>query len=324
MIQVLFSSQSRMVQGALNKLFHASNETHDAMNYVSLNMREATLLELVGECEALPIGYDKKTVVAEDCFFLEKSRSKPKLQKGDDDKPFLAYLANPDPLIDLYLLVYNDGLDERGSYFQALKATGAKFSQVPTFTPEQWKQFIGNYFVKRGCEIDPLAVAELQERCGGDYAMFLSEGQKLLTYANGEKISKKTVETLVSAPLEDDAFHLSNALSRGDVKKALAIYQDLKVQNVDEVPLIRLLAGQFRFLNEVSFLNKKGFDNYAIANALACSAFRVSIALDNLRKMKDESCNNALEQLYRCEYSILSGKSDASLAFSLFLANYHL
>jgi DNA polymerase III delta subunit len=324
MIQVLFSAQSRMVQGALNKLFHASGETHDAMNFVSLNMRETTLLELLGECQALPLGYPKKTVVAEDCFFLEKSRSKPKLQKGDDEKPFLAYLADPDPSIDLYLLVYNDGLDERGPYFQALKKAGAKFSQVPTFTPEQWQQFISNYFVKRGCEIDMSAVSELQDRCGGDYAMFLSEGQKLLTYAQGERITKKTVELLVSAPLEDDAFHLSNALSKGDVKKALSIYQDLKVQNVDEVPLIRLLAGQFRFLNEVAFLSHKGYDSGSIGNALSCSSFRVNIALDNLRKMKDESCNDALDALYRCEYSILSGKVEAGLAFSLFLANYHL
>lgn len=313
-----------MAQGALKKLLKASNASTDPLAYVSLNCRESLLLDIFNECEAFPLGFDKKTVVAEDFYFLEKSRSKPKLLKDDDSAPFFAYLADPNPNVDLFLLVYSDALDERNDYAQALKKAGATFSSVQSFSPEQWKSFIPNYFEKRGSSIEPLAALTLQERIQGDYARFLNEGQKLLTYANGEPISEAMVEQLVSAPLEDDAFRLSNALTRGDSKKAIAIYRDLMIGSAEPVALIRLLAAQFRFLNQVRYLNNKGESNDQIANRLHCSYPRVNASLSNLRRMGDETLNNALDSLYQTELSIMSGKCDADLAFSLFLAGFSL
>jgi DNA polymerase-3 subunit delta len=313
-----------MVKGALKKLMAASCPHPDAMNFVSLDMGVTPLNDLANECFALPLGYDKKTVVAENCFFLEKSRSKPKYQKGDSPSLLLSYLSHPDEAIDLYLLVYTDTLDEKNDFFLALQAAGARINPVSEFSKEQWHDYIARFFAKRSISIDNLAIQELQDRIQGDYARFLNEGQKLAAYSSGAPITKKDVETLVSEPLEDDAFHLSNALSRGDVKNALRIYSDLKVFSAEPISLIRLLGNQFRFLNEVRYLQSSGLSNSQIAGALQCSQMRVNISLDNLRRMGEESLNNALENLYQCEKSILTGKCDPDLAFSLFLTNFSL
>jgi DNA polymerase-3 subunit delta len=169
-----------------------------------------------------------------------------------------------------------------------------------------------------------MAINEIQNRIAGDYARFLNEGQKLVAYSNGEKITKAVVESLVSEPLEDDAFRLSNALTRGDVKNAIRIYQDLRVFSAEPISLIHLLANQFRFLNEVRYLQSSGLGSSQISGALQCSSMRVSIALDNLRRMGEDSLNNALDGLYDCEVSILTGKCDPDMAFSLYLANFTL
>ena len=313
-----------MVKGALKKLMQTSCPNPDAMNYVSFDLGVTPLLDVANECLSLPLGYDKKTVVAENCFFLEKSRSKPKYLKGDDPKALLAYLQNPDPAIDLYLLVYNDALDERGDFFQALLADGARINPVSEFSKEQWHDYIARFFEKRNVAIEPMAINEIQNRIAGDYARFLNEGQKLVAYSNGEKITKAVVESLVSEPLEDDAFRLSNALTRGDVKNAIRIYQDLRVFSAEPISLIHLLANQFRFLNEVRYLQSSGLGSSQISGALQCSSMRVSIALDNLRRMGEDSLNNALDGLYDCEVSILTGKCDPDMAFSFYLANFTL
>src|SRR5574344_40239 len=324
MIQLLFSPQPRMVKGALKKLMATSCPHPDPMNFVSLDLGVSMLLDVANECLSLPLGYEKKTVVADNCFFFEKTRGKPKYQKSDDPAPLLSYLKNPDPNVDLYLLVYNDTLDEKGEFFQALLADGARINPVSEFSKEQWHDYIARFFEKRSVPIDNLAINEIQDRIQGDYARFLNEGQKLVAYSGGEAITKQDVETLVSEPLEDDAFHLSNALSRGDVKNALRIYNDLKVFSAEPIALIRLLANQFRFLNEVRYLQSSGLSNSQIAGALQCSQMRVNISLDNLRKMSEETLNNALEGCYNCEKSILTGKCDPDLAFSLFLTNFSL
>jgi DNA polymerase-3 subunit delta len=324
MIQLLFSPQPRMVKGALKKLMQTSCPAPDPMNFVSFDLGVTPLVDVANECLSLPLGYDKKTVVAENCFFLEKSRTKPKYLKGDQPEALLSYLENPDPAVDLYLLVYNDALDERGDFFKALLKDGARINPVSEFTKEQWHDYIARFFEKRGVRIDGMAIAELQNRIGGDYARFLNEGQKLVAYSAGEPITKTVVEALVNEPLEDDAFRLSNALTRGDVKNAIRIYRDLRVFSAEPISLIHLLANQFRFLNEARYLQSSGLSNAQIAGALQSSPMRVSIALENLRRMGDETLDNALDGLYDCEVSILTGKSDPDLAFSLYLANFTL
>jgi DNA polymerase-3 subunit delta len=221
-------------------------------------------------------------------------------------------------------LAYSDALDERSDFFQALLADGARINPVSEFSKEQWHDYIARFFEKRNVAIEPMAINEIQNRIAGDYARFLNEGQKLVAYSNGEKITKAVVESLVSEPLEDDAFRLSNALTRGDVKNAIRIYQDLRVFSAEPISLIHLLANQFRFLNEVRYLQSSGLGSSQISGALQCSSMRVSIALDNLRRMGEDSLNNALDGLYDCEVSILTGKCDPDMAFSLYLANFTL
>lgn len=313
-----------MVQGALKKLLRTSCPHPDAMNYVVFDMGTSTLNEVADECAALPLGYDKKTVVAENCTFLEKTRSKYKYQKGDSADALLAFLAKPDEAIDLYLLVYSDTLDEKNDFYAALEQSGAHINSVSQFSKEQWNDYITRYFERREGSISRMAVYELTERLEGDYARFLSEAPKLLAYANGEEITPEMIELLVAAPLEDDAFHLSNALTKGDVKGALKIYGDLKTQSVEPISLIRLLGNQFRFLNQVNYLRLSGLNNSQIAGALQASQMRVNISIDNLKRMRDGAVNEALEGLYDCELSIMSGTKDADLAFTLFLANFSL
>src|SRR5574344_1735991 len=173
MIQLLFSPQPRMVKWALKKLMQTSCPNPDAMNFVSFALGVTPLLEVVNECLSMPLGYDKNAVVAENCFFLEKSRSKPKYLKGDAPKALLSYLQKPDPAIDLYLLAYSDSLDEKSDFFQALLTDGAHINPVSEFSKEQWHDYITRFFEKRGIPIEPMAINELQTRVNGDYARFL-------------------------------------------------------------------------------------------------------------------------------------------------------
>jgi len=324
---VIFCPQSRMVKGALSKILKETLPVRDSLNYVTLDMNESTLTELAEECSYLPLGADKKAVVADNCTFLLPGATKGRGRKKapEADTSFSEYLSNPDPNIDLFLLAYGEALDETNAYFPLLKAAKATFSPVAVFTPTQWDDYIPRFFEKRGLTIDRMAVSELSRRIGGDYATFLSEAQKIIAYCGDDKeISLDTIKTLVAEPLEEDSYHLANALCRGDNRKALKIYYDLKVSSIDEITLMRLVAGQFRFLNEVRYLNGKGFGTDEIGRELFASTGRVNISLDNLRRMGDETLNKGLESLYQCELAIMTGKMSQELAFTLFLTNFSL
>lgn len=329
MIYVLLSPQSRLLKRALNKILKSELPERNSLNFVTLDMGLLTPMDIYRECSFLPLGCDKKAIVAENCLFLQKG-AKPKKRKkkaaeeeGTSD-PLISFFKNPDPEILLFLLIYGEQFDEGGEYDLALKEGGARYMNVGEFTDEQWRVFISNFFQKRGVGISDEAIAEIMERTHGDYALFLNEGAKLVTYAQGEMIDKKMVETLVSAPLDQDAFHLINALTQGEKDKAISIYHDMRVKGAAAVSAINLAASQFRFLSQVRHLKEQGDSAYAIASTLGTSPKRVNGAFYSLRRLNAKSIDRALEGLFEAENAIFAGKMSDDLAFSLFLANFEL
>jgi len=284
------------------------------MNFVTLDMGQMSTIDIYNECSFLPLGYEKKAVVAENCLFLQKG-AKPKKRKKkvslDEEKsdPLISFFKNPDPEILLFLLVY-DEFDEGSEYDLALKEGEARYMNIGEFSDEQWRIFIANFFQKRGVGIAEDAISEVIERIHGDYALFLNEGAKLAAYAQGEMIDKKMVQMLISAPLDQDAFHLINALIRGEKDKAISIYNDMKVKGAVAISTMNMAASQFRFYSEVLYLSKHGESTYSIASQLSSTPKRVSGSLYSLKHLNKENIDRALEGLYE--------------AFSLFLANYTL
>jgi hypothetical protein len=81
MIYLIFSSQSKMAQSALQTLLKKDYPNRDECNFVSLDMGVTPLNELAEECDLLPLGYDKKAVVGENCAFLAKTRNQIQIPK---------------------------------------------------------------------------------------------------------------------------------------------------------------------------------------------------------------------------------------------------
>lgn len=326
MITVIFSSQSRMIKGPLSRMVKEVLPEHDDLNYVSVDMSFSKMIDLSNECLSLPLGYDKKAVIAENFYYLSKTREKKKLIKGDDDSPLIDFFKNPDPLIYLYLLVYSDSLDEKSSYYKALEEGGAKFVSVASFSESQWYQFIPQFFGKRGSSIEQSAVGELLNRTGGDYSLFIQEGNKLISYANGEQVTLAMVKQLVSAPLEDDIFLLSNSLMKGDRASALRVFKDIQTisSSGNGISLMNMLANQFIFLDQVRYLDRRGLEAFDIANKLKASVGRIKASLYNVKKVSSSCLHKAIEQLYSYQSQVFSGKMNDKLALELFVANFEL
>lgn len=326
MITVIFSSQSRMIKGPLSRMVKEILPEHDDMNYVTVDMSFSKMIDLTNECLSLPLGYDKKAVIAENFYYLSKTREKKKLLKGDDDASLIEFFKNPDPLIHLYLLVYSDSIDEKSAYYKALEEGGAKFVSVASFSEAQWYQFIPQFFGKRGATIEHEAIGELLSRIGGDYSLFIQEGNKLISYSNGEEITLRMVKELVSAPLEDDIFLLSNSLMKGDKASALRVFKDIKTvsSSGNGISLMNMLANQFIFLDQVRYLNRRGFEAFDISNKLKASIGRVKASLYNVRKISSPCLHRAIDQLYAYQSQVFSGKMNDGLALELFIANFEL
>ncbi len=321
MVILYYSTDVQMAYSMGKKHAHKLEPKRNEFNFVSLNMAVTTLNTLYEECEMIPLGFESKTILADGCYFFAKTKTKPKLLPDDSYDKMSTYLSNPNMQVNLIFTCQAEKIDEKNPLVSLIKKVGV-IKEVTLPKPNEYQAYMERYFSSRGCSIANDAANELINRVGSDYGRFMQEIDKLASYANGEQISLINVEKLVAGKDEDDVFALSNALIRGDIKKSITIYRQLKLTSIDEVPLIGMLASQFRFMDMVSFLDNRGLDSNAIARELKASPYRVEITLRNLYRAKKGDVARVIEMLYQADKDILSGRCSGPYAFERFLANY--
>ena len=311
---ILYGEQFPMIKKRLSKILKERLGEPDSFNVVKFDLDETDPNEIVGEAELLPLGYDRKAVVVDHCSFLGNGGNK------ELREIFTKLIQNSSDEIDLILIHRSATIDDKLPLVQEVKEKGQIFNFV-NLKKDDWPVFIKKYFKDHNVEIEPAAVNELASRIDGDLYRFMNEAQKLTLYK--DKITVADVALMVSKPIEDDVFQISNALMRGDNATALSIYRDLrKIDYRATETLIPMLGTQFRFISQVCFLDEKGLEKGQIAKQLGTSEVRVSIALKNSRYLSRTMIAHALDDLYQLDYNIKSGQIDRYYGFELFLINF--
>lgn len=325
MIGIIFSSELAMAKKAAMGEIKKSFPVRDEGSFASFSLSLTPLKEIIEEASFMSLTSERKAILVQDCLFLSKSKAKKKGKEEDENAILLDYLKAPNPDCDLYLLVPSDSLDIKNPCVAKIKEMPDCFiKEVKMPSYEEWVYQIKKYFEKRGGQIEQIAAEELGKRIDGDYAKFVNECQKLYLYAEGKRINRSDVITLTYPKEEEDAFAISNALMEKDNARALSIYKDLKKHGVEEIRLLNLLAKEFFYLDQVNFLDGLGKSENEIASQLGGSPYRVRFAKKKLRFLNQDKLSSILEDLYKCELSILRGEVGPNFAFELFLANFKI
>lgn len=311
---LLYGELYPMIRKRVNKILTEKLGEVDDFNVVRLDYEESSIDEIALETSALPLGYEKKAVIVDNATFLKKDATE------DEKTRILEILKeNNDDFIIIFILRDNS-VDTKSAIFEYLNENG-KIDFFKTIEKDEWPVFVRKYFVSKNVEIEPAAVGELVQRVDGDLTRFINEADKLMLHKS--PITLSDVLLLVSKPLENDAFQMSNALFKGDNALALSIYRDLKLQGIKFVDaLIPMLASQFRFISEVCFLENRGLGKEEIASQLDVKPFRVQMALKNSRYLSRRKIAEVLDRLYNLDYQIKSGQIDRSYGLELFLINF--
>ena len=311
---ILYGELYPQIRKHLNKLLIQNLGTPDDFNVVKIDLEESSIDEIVYESSSLPLGYDKKAVVVDNCSFLTKDVT------ATDEEKILNILENSNDDIDLIFILRSENINKGGKISTCVEKHGQIFEFL-NIKKEEWPLYIKKYFKTKNVEITSEAVEELAERIDGDLSRFINEADKLCLYKN--PITLSDILLMVSKPLEDDAFQISNALFRGDNSSAISIYRDLQKLGQKFIDaLIPMLASQFRFISQVYFLDSRGLDKEEIASQLGVSPVRVKIALKNSRNISRKQIAHSLNDLYNLDCQIKSGQIDRSYGFELFLINF--
>ena len=324
MIHLIYSNQSSEIKKVVKAIAKQSLPERDDMNFVRYDGNNTLIQEIIDDANYVPLGYDKKVVVVDNCYFLMKPKPRNKIESDQDYKTLISYIKNPNPDCDLILTVPTAEVDKNGELFKLIEAN-AKVTIINDPTIKEWNEYVrkvvNEYITKNpGSRIDTDAMMELIDRTAGDIPLLRNSIIKLFLYTN--HVRYEDVLLLVTRPLEDNTFQIFNYLLDGENDKAVGLFRDLQVSNVEPVTLISMLGNQFRLLNQVVFLSKKSFTNDEIANELKIKPIRVQILKKKTFNMSEKAIHKALDDLFNLDLQIKSGLVDRFYAFELFLINF--
>lgn len=324
MIYFIYGNQSPTIKSQIKKnaASFLGEGNVDEFNFVKLDGHNSLVQEAVDEYRYVSLGYDKKVVSLENCYFLLKPKPKNKLEP-DQDYESLISAINEDNNNDenaLILSVCSGSIDEKNPIYLSLKEH-AKIIPIADPDEKTFVDYIKAYCAKHNISIDRDALNELAFRTDGDVALFKNSIAKLALYT--DHIRYSDVTKMVTRRLEDNAFMLSNLLIENKNVEAVALFKDLKVSNTEPVTLIGQLANQFRLINQVRYLSRiKKLSQEEIASELKIKPGRVYILSKHLSLISEKAINQALEDLYQLDLDIKSGQVDRYYAFELFLLKF--
>ncbi len=324
MIHLVYSNQSSEIKKIIKAIAKQSLPERDDMNFVRYDGNNTLIQEIIDEANYVPLGYDRKVVAVDNCYFLMKPKPRNKLESDQDYKTLFSYLRNPNPDCDLILTVPTTSLDTGSELFKLLQDV-AKITEIKDPDVKEWNKYVkatvDDYIKKNpGSRMDNDALLELTDRTSGDIPLLRNSVIKLFLYT--DHVRYEDVILMVTRPLEDNTFQLFNFLLNNQNDKAVGLFRDLQVGNVEPVTLIGMLANQFRLLNEVVYLAKKNYDNDTIAKELGIKPIRVQILKRQTYAMSEKAIHRTLDDLFNLDLQIKSGLVDRFYAFELFLINF--
>lgn len=323
MIHLIYGNQGPSVKSRIRKVAEAflNGEKPDELNFIKLDGHNSLVQDAVDECKYVSLGYEKKVVSLENCYFLLKPKPRNKIDADQDYDALIDYINNEskDPDSCLILSVCSSSLDEKGIICKALKDK-ANVSQILDPDEKGWNEYVRAYLDKHQVVIDKDAIMELAERTNGDLGLFQNSVQKLTLYT--DHIRYKDVILLINKPLEDNAFLIFNLLLDNNNAEAVKLFRDLKTSGVEPVTLIGQLSNQFRLLNEVIYLSKKRMSKDDIANELKIKPGRVYVLSKLIPIISEFTIRDTLDNLFQLDLDIKSGLVDRHYAFEMFLLKF--
>ncbi|MCI5774631.1 MAG: DNA polymerase III subunit delta [Erysipelotrichaceae bacterium] len=309
MIKVICGNESYLIQKKVNEALAAYQQA-DIISYDGAD-KNFDIMQVIDECNTPNLFADKKMVVVKNPLFLS---SKSSLKDGQIEA-LLAYAKNVN--VDCELLFYgNVEIDKRKKLNKELQ----KLAQYSLLEKMSYQEFIN--YVKKQLKLSKLDISEnavnlLCNILPNDLENFHHELTKLCLYQ--APIDEQIIKKMISVPLDDDVFNLTNAIIEKDVAKAFQKWEDLKQLKQEPIGIALIIANQFRFMYQVRYLLDRGYSENEIASHLKAHPYRVSLTCKNVRSTSANKILAILAKLALLDQGFKNGKIDRNIGLDKFM-----
>ena len=155
---------------------------------------------------------------------------------------------------------------------------------------------------------------------GDDMENIRMELEKLVGYTLGrDVITDKDVEAVCTVRVTSRIFEMIAAISGGQTRKAMDLYEDLLTLKEPPMRILFLIARQFNQILQVKEMMSRGQDKGTIASRLKMQPFVVGKVMPQARQFTREQILSCVELCVNAEEAVKSGKLQDRLAVELLI-----
>lgn len=269
--------------------------------------------EIIDDCQTSPFLSEQKVVLWQDPLFFADSRA----ESNDEINRLMAYLKQPNESTTL-IISYEGQLPANSRLLKDLSGY-MKLERYDYPTAEEFANLVNSDLNMHNLKLDRQAINTLLDRLPVNVENWKNELEKLKLYPG--RLDAGRIADLISRPLEDDVFELSNAVVDGKLAKAIQVYRDLMVTHKNDVSsLIGLLANQFRTMSQVRIMDDLHYSDEEIAQAISArSSYRIKMVRRAIGNSTSEQLMKLLSELSDLDQQIKSGYIDAQSGLEMFI-----
>lgn len=206
--------------------------------------------------------------------------------------------------------------DKRLKFFKSLKKL-AQTQEFPVLSEYELTGWIKATVKKRGGKISVGAVDKLAALAGNDLWRISSELDKLLAYCRGREIAIADVAELVRANLDENIFHLVDAIGQGNRRQALKLLHENLALGKNEQYLLTMIAFQFKNLAQIVPLKEKGMSPDEIKRELKMHPYVIRKTMNQARNFTMKKVEQVYDKLINADLAMKTGKIDPRTALDL-------
>lgn len=150
-------------------------------------------------------------------------------------------------------------------------------------------------------------------------SMLKNNIEKLKCYKSDDRnITWEDIDLLVTKPIDEDVYSLTNAVLRHDKKLIFQLYEGFKYISIQPTYLLSLLINKFQELYNVHIIARGNVKQADIATMFNISSGRAFHLLKDSKNQSLEEIKFNLEYLNKLDYDIKRGRIDAGIGLEMY------
>lgn len=310
-VYLLFGNDGFLKKQALDRIVKATVGSDDPLNLLRYEYG-CDLQQVYDELNGYPVMADKKCVILSD-FELDSCA------KSEFDR--LCELAG-DPYETSVFVLYFDTVavdlkksDRAKKLIAAAEKAGGAAVLLDHRSREDLVRLLCASAKKQGCEMAPDAAGYLVDSCSQEMTVLKNELTKLCAYANGQPITRQTVDFVSVKSVEASVYNLSAKIVSGDTTGAMQLLDELYFMRIEPEIILYHISSAFVDMYRVRAAEKQGIRPDAIAADFKMKGreFVLRRAAGNLRQYSDTKLDRSFDALLAADKELKSYSSDGRL-----------